>query len=131
MDETVVSFYHQGYGLLLLSYTCSNFFQFHATNIMGSLSLVKELPYLKGTGRVAVFFLSSFWLKLKQKRLHMRLRRKLNVYVFVTTTISNRMNGNLREPTCKCTQTSKASDQINISKGYERRERSLSIPYSI
>ena len=29
------------------------FFQFHATNIMGSFSLGKESPYLKGTGGVA------------------------------------------------------------------------------
>ena len=40
MDETVVGFNHQGYGLLLL-YTCSNFVQFHTTNAMGSFSLVE------------------------------------------------------------------------------------------
>ena len=30
----------------------------------------------------------SFFCLLKQEQLHMRLRRKLNVYVFVTTAIS-------------------------------------------
>ena len=82
---------------------------------------------MKGTGGVAVLLFFVFDLvkiekKEKKKRLRMRLRRKLNVYVFVTTTISTRMNGNLHEPTCKCTQTCKTSDQINISKGYEGRE---------
>ena len=54
--------------------------------------------------------LSPVW-KLKQQWLHMRLRRKLNVYVFVMTTISTWTNGNLLEPTCKHRQTCKASDQ--------------------
>ena len=91
---------------------------------------------MKGTGGVAVLF-SVFVLvkierkKKKKKRLGMRLRRKLNVYVFVTTTISTRMNDNLHEQTCKCTQTCKASDQINISNGFDGRDRNLSISYSI
>ena len=49
--------------------------------------------------------------RLNQKRLLMRLPRKVNVYVFLTTTISTWMNGNLLEPTCKCPQTWKASRQ--------------------
>ena len=36
-----------------------------------------------------------------KKRLRMRLRRKLNVYEFVTTKLSTRMNGNLHEISCK------------------------------
>ena len=73
----------------------------------------------------------------------MRLWRKLNVYVFVMTTISTWMNGNLLESTCKCLQTCMASDQPhwlvsgiqyvcqsrNISKGCEGRE--VSGRYSI
>ena len=48
---------------------------------------------------------------MNQKRLRMRLSRKLNVYVFLTTTISTWMNGNLHEPTCKRPQSWKASNQ--------------------
>ena len=46
------------------------FFQFHATNIMGSFSLVKESPYLKGTGGVAVLLFFVFVLVkiVKKKR---------------------------------------------------------------
>ena len=42
--------------------TLTIFFLFHATNIMGSFNLVKESPYLKGTGGVAVllFFCLRF-----------------------------------------------------------------------
>ena len=45
------------------------FFQFHATNIMGSFSLVKESPYLKGTGGVAVLLFFVFVLvKIEKKK---------------------------------------------------------------
>ena len=59
----------------------------------------------------ALFFCLRVAWKSKQKRLRMRLRRKLNVYEFVTTTFSTWMNDNLHETTCKCMQTCKTSDQ--------------------
>ena len=42
MDETMVSFYYQGYGLLIF-YTCSIFFfQYFHTNAMVRFTLVKD-----------------------------------------------------------------------------------------
>ena len=73
-------------------------------------SATQDSRILLGVASYAALFLLVAW-KSKQKRLRKRLRRKLNVYEFVTTTFSTWMNGNLHEPTCKCTQTCKTSDQ--------------------
>ena len=51
------------------------------------------------SAREEVVSYAALALKSKQKRLRMRRTKKFNVYVFVTTTISTWMNGNLHEPT--------------------------------
>ena len=51
------------------------------------------------SGMEEVVSYAALALKSKQKRLRMRQRKKFNVYVFLTTTISTWINGNLHEPT--------------------------------
>ena len=49
MDKTVVSFYYQGYGLLIFN-TCSNLFQSH-TNAMGLFQFDEGVTIFEGNRR--------------------------------------------------------------------------------
>lgn len=58
------------------------------------------------------FFLSSRCVKTENKTVAYETREEAYARVFVTTTISTWMNGNLPEPTCKCPQTCQTSNQL-------------------
>ena len=81
MDENVVSFYCQWYGLLIF-YTCLLFFQFHTNQLNGfvlvwwrSQHILEEQKYGGSSMLRSLFRVPVVWTS-KQKRLCMRLRTK-------------------------------------------------------
>ena len=102
MDETVVSFNYQDYGLLI-RYTCSIFFQFHIYDQFnefiqsGRTTTTGWVTIFEGKGgvvegksllRSSMFFWASRCVKIETKTAAYDTTEEAYVYVFVTTTIS-------------------------------------------